>query len=436
MALFKDKRKKPVNIYAKGSATQKIAEKQFAPVAAAARTSTDIADKYLGGAGTRKMLGAIGRGAKAVAAPVIAGREHQKERMKQIQPFQSPGVNKEGAGAFGVYGAEEQQGTPTVMPQEQTVSTATPTMQRPPGALQEGEGRFTIESTGEGGTIGPDGQIAYTGPDGQPIEALSRRLTNDNQDVGGEARSRFFGAVPTNAYSQNRRIHLGGPAGQVQPEPGQIQPPEVPDYSKLRTPLERRMALKQFRNEMERFEAVSDQNVDMRGQDIRAETAAGSQATLARGQDMRERVGTDRNTIDAGRVMNEKASIDLENQMKQYDLDAAKQLKDIRTRYTNEKNPEKKRALQQQLYALQGKAQQKFQIATAQHTDETGNIVKTPYLIDAVSGQSRTLTGGGGPNDQSDWVDGRPPEPPADQAQAVVGKLYSTGVWNGEMFEQ
>lgn len=93
---FEDKRKTPVNIYKKGSKTEKIQRKQFKAVTDIAKAATEGADKYLGGAGARK----IGRGIEAIVAPVIAGREHHKRELFKKLPFQPPGYTQEGIGPY------------------------------------------------------------------------------------------------------------------------------------------------------------------------------------------------------------------------------------------------------------------------------------------------------------------------------------------------
>jgi hypothetical protein len=60
-----------------------------------------------------------------------------------------------------------------------------------------------------------------------------------------------------------------------------------------------------------------------------------------------------------------------------------KQIDDLRNRYMNATDQEEKRSLGVQLNALQGKAQDKFQVVTEQGVSDMGTPTKTSFLVDA-----------------------------------------------------
>lgn len=96
--------------------------------------------------------------------------------------------------------------------------------------------------------------------------------------------------------------------------------------------------------------------------------------------------------IDASNVAGQNALRGQEVANSQFDLGEKQQLADLQAQYENEKNPNIRKQLENQIYARLGKPQQKYQIATDQDIDPvTGMTVKKSYLIDE-SGNTKPLT--------------------------------------------
>lgn len=81
------------------------------------------------------------------------------------------------------------------------------------------------------------------------------------------------------------------------------------------------------------------------------------------------------------------------------DNENAVQVQNLRKQLVDETDPKKRKALENKLYALQGKKQGNFQVTQVESVDPaTGMVTKTPYIIDADTGNARPVTGtGGGP---------------------------------------
>jgi hypothetical protein len=79
----------------------------------------------------------------------------------------------------------------------------------------------------------------------------------------------------------------------------------------------------------------------------------------------------------------ETQSLELGVQGKIRELAVQKQIDDLRNRYMNATDQEEKRSLGVQLNALQGKAQDKFQVVTEQGVSDMGTPTKTSFLVDA-----------------------------------------------------
>jgi len=79
--------------------------------------------------------------------------------------------------------------------------------------------------------------------------------------------------------------------------------------------------------------------------------------------------------------------------------DQDRMILDLQNQYLNEKDPVKKKDLADRLYAIQGKKQSQYQVVTEKGTDELGNVVNKPYLVDASGNVKPVSTLGALPQD-------------------------------------
>ncbi len=73
-----------------------------------------------------------------------------------------------------------------------------------------------------------------------------------------------------------------------------------------------------------------------------------------------------------------------ETDLKKMEMGQVKAAIDLQKQLDNpELKPEERKQIENKLYAIQGKPQQKYQLTTRKTADAQGNVTETPYMIDA-----------------------------------------------------
>jgi len=106
-----------------------------------------------------------------------------------------------------------------------------------------------------------------------------------------------------------------------------------------------------------------------------------------------------------------------ETDLRQMEIGQAQTVMDLQKQLDNPKlSSEERKQVENKLYAIQGKPQQKYQITTRKTTDPvSGAVTETPYMIDAEGNAVEIGTNGVGGNAEM---------LPQDAAQRQVGKVY------------
>ena len=102
-------------------------------------------------------------------------------------------------------------------------------------------------------------------------------------------------------------------------------------------------------------------------------------------ENMRGSLGIQKGTLDVNRMNVEGQNTERAANVKAKDMEIgqSKRLLDLQDAYRKEVDPTKKKALENELYAMQGKPQQKGQVVTRKTVDSQGNQIEIPYVLDS-----------------------------------------------------
>ena len=102
-------------------------------------------------------------------------------------------------------------------------------------------------------------------------------------------------------------------------------------------------------------------------------------------ENIRGSLGIQQGTLDINRqnVTGQNAERAANVKAKDMEIGQSKRLLDLQDAYRKEADPTKKKALENELYAMQGKPQQKGQVVTRKTVDSHGNQIEIPYVLDS-----------------------------------------------------
>jgi len=477
MARLDERRRQPYNPYAPGT-----------PTAAAQSRMNDAAGRLAGGAvqGARNIGGALlnsardisvnnlggkytGAALQAMTAPLVRDRAKNQTALDRAAGLRLVGgsVSANENIANPPTAMAPQRPRPAAVPQ---IPSAEPAMQRDgiqsasltpdeqssfvnatvdanqrltesraaqPSAQSMGPGSGWIrnESTGEVATMGSDGNISLRDASGNRIDRATGRLGQSAPQQAGNGTQRVGNMDVTFApetTAEQRQAFLTNP---VKPEGQMIQ------YNNRALAEADRQEVLQSKKQAQGPQLYTLENSPDMGWRERKdynERLLGNQGNLENtrisGQQNLELEGArSENDLSNSRLLGEDTrnsaqmrSANMETSLKQMEIDQAKNVMALQSQLDDPNlSTEKRKQIENRLYAIQGKPQQKYQITTRKITDPvTGAVTETPYAVD--------------PNDPANSVEigatgGRAEMLPLDPARRKVGKIYSHS--NGKYYQ-